>query len=168
MSNIVIDTNVAINANFNVPDDLLVCALACIEVIEMVIKKRNLILDDEGEIFDEYMNKLSLSGQPGVGDKFLKWVHDNQWKLSVGNRVKITKNGTSYDEFPTHSGLNNFDISDRKFVAVSNAHPKKPPIVQATDSKWWGWKNSLSEVGIEVNFVCQDYIKAKYREKMGQ
>ncbi len=168
MSNVIIDTNVPINANANVPNDLLDCSLACIDVIETVIKNKNLVLDNNGEIFEEYSNKLSFSGQPGVGDKFLKWVHDNQWGFPLENRVSITKNGTTYDEFPTHAGLVDFDISDRKFVAVSNAHPNKPSIYQATDSKWWGWKDALSEVGIEVNFLCQEYIETKYQEKMGQ
>ena len=49
----------------------------------------------------------------------------------------------------------------------ANAHPDKPPILQATDSKWWGWKDALAEVGITVHFLCPDYVKAKYAEKMG-
>lgn len=57
-------------------------------------------------------------------------------------------------------------MSDRKFVAVVNAHKKKPPIYQATDSKWWGWNDALEEVGIHVEFLCPDYIKSKYKKKM--
>jgi len=173
MSICIVDTNVAIVANNkDIPEELIDCALNCIEVIEEVIKNRCIVLDDGGEIFGEYMNKLSLSGQPGVGDRFLKWVHDNQWKLPSGNRVAITKTGDpngeySYDEFPTSEALSEFDISDRKFVAVANAHPDKPKIYQATDSKWWGWKDALSDVGITVDFVCPDYIEQKYEEKIG-
>jgi hypothetical protein len=81
--------------------------------------------------------------------------------------VNITKNGDSYDEFPTHDGLDDFDKSDRKFVAVANAHADKPSILQATDSKWWGWKDALAEVGMAVHFLCPDYAEAKYAEKMG-
>ncbi|MCP4749267.1 MAG: hypothetical protein GY866_00095, partial [Proteobacteria bacterium] len=72
-----------------------------------------------------------------------------------------------YDEFPEHDGLKNFDISDRKFVAVANAHPDKPPILEATDSNWWGWKDSLAEIGITVTFLCPAYAEGKYSEKMG-
>ncbi len=68
---------------------------------------------------------------------------------------------------PAHDDLHDFDNSDRKFVAVANAHPSKPPILQATDSKWWGWKDALREVGVSVDFLCQEYIKAIYAEKMG-
>ena len=167
MSLCIVDTNVAINANVNVPDELIDCALGCIKVIENVMDHKNLVLDENGEIFEEYRHKLSLKGQPGVGDKFLKWVHDNQWNLPAGNRVSITKNADSYNEFPVHEGLSDFDISDRKFIAVSNAHPKKPKIYQATDSKWWGWKDALSEVGIGVDFICPEYIEQKYEKKIG-
>ncbi|MGA6926761.1 MAG: hypothetical protein WBY88_13820 [Desulfosarcina sp.] len=103
-----------------------------------------------------------------VGDRFMKWVHDNRWKFPETDRVPITKNGKSYDQFPDHDGLSDFDNSDRKFVAVANAHHAKPPILQATDSKWWGWKDALDEVGVSVHFLCPDYIKGKYLEKMSR
>jgi len=59
-----------------------------------------------------------------------------------------------------------FDRSDRKFVAVANAHPAKPPILQSTDSKWWGWKDALHEVGITVHFLCPEYVQTLYAEKI--
>ena len=167
----VVDTNVPILANMAlspspIPADLTGCVSACIEAIDHVIKTGGLVIDSGDEIFDEYRHKLSLKGQPGMGDRFVRWVHDNRWKFPAEDRVTITKNGESYLEFPSHEGLSSFDRSDRKFVAVANAHPKKPPILQATDSKWWGWKVALAEVGITVHFICPQYVKAKYKEKM--
>lgn len=168
----VVDTNVPKVANLatqpdpesDFPDS---CVEACVNAVEHVVRTRSLILDDGDEIYEEYMRQLSLSGQPGVGDRFMKWVHDNRWSLDESQRVRITVNGQSYNEFPSHGGLENFDKSDRKFVAVSNAHPDKPPILQATDSKWWGWKKPLKECGIEVAFLCPDYVEAKYASRMG-
>ncbi len=167
-----VDTNVPKTANLalapsKIPQELTGCVLACVEAVEHVVKKGGLVMDAGDEIFDEYRRQLSMRGQPGVGDRFMKWVHDNRWKFPDADRVKITKNGESYDEFPDHDGLTKFDNSDRKFIAVANAHPDKPPILQATDSKWWGWKDALAEVGITVHFLCPDYVKAKYTEKMG-
>jgi hypothetical protein len=167
-----VDTNVPKTANLATHPDPFsdvseTCVLACIEAVEHVIKKRGLIIDAGDEIFDEYRQQVSMKGQPGVGDRFMKWVHDNRWSLPASQRVTVTKNGDSYDEFPVHGGLKDFDKSDRKFVAVANAHPDKPPILQATDSKWWGWKDSLAEVGIAVTFLCPEYVEAKYAEKMG-
>jgi hypothetical protein len=167
-----VDTNVPKTANLATQPDATsdvcdACVLACIETVEHVVKVRGLIIDAGDEIFDEYRQQLSMSGQPGVGDRFMKWVHDHRWSLPATQRVAITKNGDSYDEFPKHNDLNGFDRSDRKFIAVANAHLDKPPILQATDSKWWGWKDALAEVGITVQFLCPEYVEAKYAEKMG-
>lgn len=168
----IVDTNVPKTANkvFDPPinqEDLDNCILACIEAIDHVITKKGLVMDAGGEIYDEYCKQLSLSKKPGIGNSFMKWVHDHRWTLPDEDRVSITKKGDSYDEFPNHEGLSKFDKSDRKFIAVANAHPKKPKILQATDSKWVGWNQALEEVGISVQFLCPDYVKAKYKEKFG-
>lgn len=168
----VVDTNVPKTANLaidpgNIPEKLAKCVFSCVEAVERIVKKGGLVMDSQNEIFDEYRRNLSMKGPPGVGNQFMRWVHDNRWKLPTSDRVKITRNGDTYDEFPAHAGLTDFDNSDQKFVAVANAHIKKPPIIQATDSKWWGWKEALTDAGITVHFLCPDYVEAKYREKMG-
>lgn len=165
-----IDTNVAVTANRHIdinsiPEDMLTCVLECVEIIEKAIKNGGLVVDEGQEIVEEYRSNLSMSGAPGIGDKFMKWIYTNQWKFPIENIVKITKVETSYEEFPEHEGLKNFDLSDRKFVATSFTHPKKPPIFQATDSKWWGWKEPLSEVGITVHFADETFISDIYNRK---
>jgi hypothetical protein len=69
---------------------------------------------------------------------------------------------------PDHLGLKNFDNADGKFVAVAAAPPGKPDIVQAADSKWWGWKTALEESGINLNLPCKDELKAKWEAKFGR
>ena len=32
---------------------------------------------------------------------------------------------------------------------------------------WWGWKDALADVGITVHFLCPDYVRSKYEDKMG-
>ena len=168
----VVDTNVPKTANLaedpnSIPNDLADCVLVCVEAVGQLMKKGGLVIDVEDEIYIEYLRNLALSGRKGIGNAFMKWVHDNRWNFPDADRVTITKDGEGYNEFPNHDGLINFDRSDRKFIAVANAHPDKPPVLQATDSKWWGWKDALGEVGIIVKFLCPDYVEAKYVEKMG-
>jgi len=166
-----VDTNVPKTANLatqsdkhsDVSDE---CIMTCVDAIDHVVRQRGLIIDAGDEIFDEYRQQLSMKGQPGIGDRFMKWVHDHRWNLDASQRVIITRKGDTYAEFPDHEGLRDFDVSDRKFIAVANAHPDKPPILQATDSKWWGWKKALAEVGVTVEFLCPKYVKAKYADKM--
>ncbi|MCV3300032.1 hypothetical protein [Pantoea ananatis] len=173
-NNYILDTNVPKTANLAVVGAGVTlenynCVMSCISLLEKITstKDKGLVLDALDEIFNEYRGQLNLGGAPGQGDAFMKWLHDNRWNFPEEDRVNITKHNDTYVEFPEHQGLENFDISDRKFVAVSNAHPNKPCIYQAVDSKWWGWKNALAEVGIEVHFMDENYIQAIYQRKMG-
>lgn len=171
----IVDTNVPIEANLAARQDVMPNnlssesaqrILSCIAALIAVMKNNALVIDSKNEIFDEYRKHLSFKGQPGVGDVFLKWIHDNRWGWPEENRVAIHPDGKgSYKEFPTHGGLVDFDPSDRKFIAVANAHIEKPPILQATDSKWWGWKEALAESGVRVEFLCPHYVKSKYEKK---
>ncbi len=168
-----VDTNVPKTANLaispsEIPHESTDCVAACVDAIAHVIKNGGLVIDDGDEIFDEYRKNLCLSGHKGIGNTFMKWVFDNRWNLPDSDRVTITRNNGSYNQFPTHPDLCNFDGSDRKFIAVANAHPEKPPILQATDSKWWGWKDALANAEVTVLFLCPPYIKTKYEKKMGK
>lgn len=168
----VVDTNVPKVANLaakpeensDVPD---ACVLDCIEAIEYVTQNKALVIDNGDEIFTEYRHQLSMKGQPGIGDKFMLWVKDHRWSLPEVNQIQLTEENGSYAEFPHDNRLADFDPSDHKFIAVANGHPKKPPILEATDSKWWGYKNILSELGITICFLCPEYVEAKYIQKMG-
>ena len=167
----VVDTNVPITANKardpkNIPSDLIECVDECIEAIKKITTRQDgLVLDKGGEILYEYRKHLSVSGQPGVGNAFLKWVHNYQWSFPHEDHIPIIKEGDSYREFPIAQDLCQFDPSDKKFVAVAKAHPAKPPIFQATDSKWWGWKDALAREGVNVSFLCPDYAALHYEKK---
>lgn len=165
----IVDTNVPKIANLAldpvIAPDLIECVLESIEAIDHVTKKGGLVIDSRDEIYNEYRNQLGMKGQPGVGDYFMKWVHDNRWGFPVEDRVSITKNGDTYTEFPDHDDLKDFDLSDHKFVAVANAHHAKPTILEATDCKWWKYKDALLAAGIEVIFLSPEYVGKKCKEK---
>ncbi len=165
----IVDTNVPLAANFeaDVSDK---CILTCVKHLKEIMENGCIALDEQWRILCEYMHKLSSSGQPGVGDAFLKWVLTNQANQDRCTLVTITPKADDemdFLEFPNHPKLQNFDRSDRKFVAVSAAHPNHPPILQTIDSKWWGWKYALAECGIEVFFLCPDEIAEKDAKKIG-
>ena len=119
----IVDTNVPKTANLaldptTIPQELTGCVLACVEAVDNVVKQGGLVLDSSDEIFTEYRSNLSLSGQPGVGDGLMKWVHDNRWKFPDVDRVTITRNGDSYDEFPNQDSLIQFDNSARDSALI--------------------------------------------------
>ncbi len=140
-----VDTNVPKTANLATQPDPNsdvsdACVLACIEAIEHVINKRGLIIDAGDEIFDEYRQQLSMKGQPGVGDRFMKWVHDNRWSLHDSQRVTITRNGDSYDEFPTHDGSERFrqirpEVCRRGQFTRTSRRYCRPPTASGGDGR---------------------------------
>lgn len=163
-----VDTNVAIVANGKseqADEDLVE---KCIDAILEITTKGGLVIDSEDRIFDEYRQNLSLSGQPGTGDAFMKWVHDFRWQAELCEMRDVTcldEDEQVFEEFPTADDLREFDRSDRKFVAVANAG-KCCPILQAVDFKWWGWKDALALAGITVHFIDEAAAEAGYRSHL--
>ena len=91
-----VDTNVPKTANLAIDPihdtgGLVGCVLACVEAVDHVVKKGGLVMDAGDEIFDEYRRQLSMTGQPGVGDRFMKWVHDNRWSLPARIALALQK-----------------------------------------------------------------------------
>ncbi|MHC6204081.1 hypothetical protein ACYULU_12915 [Breznakiellaceae bacterium SP9] len=172
----IVDTNVPIVANLvrhpdpasNVDLDLI---LACINAVEHVKEKNALVLDSEDIIFNQYRDNLSKTaaesfGNFGSGDAFYLWVRDNRFGFPKQDRVVVTKTADSYVEFPDSDTLKDFDPADKIFIAVSNKHKNKPPILQGTDSKWWGYKDQFEALGIKIIFLCPEYVKKIYERKM--
>jgi hypothetical protein len=132
---VVVDTNVAVVANDASRADPhwpASCVLACIEAIERVMSVAEPIAVDElGTIVDECLRNLNMAGQPGIGDQFAKWIHDNQWRPETCVHVAITPAEGSFAELSTEL-TELVDPADRKFVAVAVAHGEAT-ILEATD-----------------------------------
>jgi hypothetical protein len=84
----VIDSNIIIAANGKSDQANSACVENCIDVLMEVTENSSLALDDAGEIVTEYKRYGSYSGQPGVGDRFFLWVHQNQHRAC--HRVQLT------------------------------------------------------------------------------
>lgn len=166
----VIDTNVATTANGandGAPQD---CVAASAKALEEVMRKGHVFLDADRRILREYRDNLSVRGEPGPGSRFLKWVLTKEWDDQRVTRVKITPTAhddEDFEELPPPPEGTSYDRSDRKFLAVAAAHQDHPPILQSFDSKWWGWRDPLSAIGVKIHFLCPEAIEAKYQEKMG-
>ncbi len=156
----VVDTNVPIvangAANHATPD----CVLRSVDRLEEIRKEQLILLDDGMYILNEYMSHLSLSGQPGMGDFFMKWVWLNQANPLHCKCIHITpKPGSEdFEEFPNDAELNAFDPSDRKFVAVALASGLAPPVLNAADTDWWKFREPLERNGVKVEFLCPELM----------
>ncbi len=158
MEEVVIDTNVLLVAAGMHPDVSDECLSACVSRLERVKTSSRVVIDDNHLILSEYLKKLD-SNQPNVGGAFLKWLLQSQSDPNRVTQVRLTERAPDcFAEFPVAALELEFDAPDRKFPAVANAHPAKPPVLQATDSKWLKWWPALAEEGIRVEFLCSDDI----------
>jgi hypothetical protein len=135
------------------------CRLQTAQYLLNIQQTGMIAIDDRWLILKEYQNKVNLSGQPGIGDAFLKWVLTNQANSERCDRVKIHPiEGKGFKEFPDDPSLEKFDRSDRKFVAVALAAADRPPIINAVDSDWMEFYESLTKCGVKIEFLCPDVV----------
>ena len=166
MSLCVIDTNVILAANESHENLSPDCIATCASRLLDIKSKGTVIIDDKFRILSEYQNKTDSRGGKKPGDAFLKWLLQNSANPKHCIRVALTEQGPDiFDEFPVKTLENFFDPSDRKFVAVANAHPSKPTVLQAADCKWLDWQEDLRSAGIEIEFICLDDVRRFYAKK---
>lgn len=155
---VVIDTGVGVVANGS--DDISPeCQLACIDVLETVMRGGCLVLDDLDLIFTEYRRRLSMSGQPGPGDAFMLWVSTNRYNPTVCAHVTLTPLDVDeglFAELEITPDLEAFDRSDRKFAAVARTYPA--PLYVSVDRGWSRNRAALERRGVELRFLCPDDI----------
>lgn len=166
MMNVVVDTNVILVANGQHQDVTEESVIICTQKLQALKENGLIFIDDLYRIMAEYQNKTQPNKGTGAGDAFLKWLLQNMSNTNRVQQVTITEIATNeYAEFPDSALQPDFDAPDRKFAAVANAHPDKPPIWQAVDCKWLNWWPALHAKGVMVVFLCPDDIRLFYRKK---
>lgn len=112
---------------------------ACEQMLENIIESRVPVVTDEGgEIFEEYSHQLNLSGQPSLGDTFIRYIYDNRYQWDTAMRPDIQPGEPGANTYRVLDGDHDeIDPSDRKFVAAAKV--ADVPVVQATDTKWLNW-----------------------------
>lgn len=157
MKAFVVDVNVAIVANGRSPQADPACVNACLQALTEIHAEGIVVLDAGMRILRECMSHLSLSGQPGLGDFFMRWVWENQAVDARCERVTLRArngDGNDFEEFPAVPALAGFDSSDRKYVATALASRLAPEILNAVDTDWWKFRDVLREHGVQVRCLC--------------
>ena len=115
-------------------------------------------LDDQMQILEEYLRYLSPRGQPGLGDAFMRWVWEHQAVAERCEQVRLTWSEGGFKEFPDDPRLSRFDPSDRVYVAAAKASRNAPEVLNAVDPDWWEHRVSLAENGVRVRFLCPEHM----------
>ncbi len=113
-----------------------------------------MVLDDQGQIMQEYRKHLRFSGAPGVGDAFFKYLFDHQYKNRKVKRVTVTPSEDERKKFEERPA-NELDPSDRKFLAV--AVVSRATIVNATDSDWSEQQTLTECLDVTVEQLCPQH-----------
>lgn len=168
MSVAVVDTNVVLVANGQHADVSPECVKNCALALQSIMLSGRLAIDEGFLILLEYQKKTLPKKGNRPGDAFVKWALKNRCNAKWVDQVALLEHDErGFVSFPDGQDLANFDAPDRKFVAVSGAHPDKPPIAQAADSKWLDWAPALQRHGIKVNFLCKTDIRRFHENKFG-
>ena len=156
MAEVVVDTNVLLVAEGRHEAASEECVLSCVDRLRTIMASATVVVDDGYRVLNEYQNKLDSTRGKGVGTAFLKWLLNqaNPSRVAYVTLTEVAEN--RFAEFPVAAPEADFDPSDRKFPAISNAHAQKPPILQAVDCKWLRWWPDLAAAGIRVEFLCPD------------
>ncbi len=164
----VVDTNAILVANRQHADVSEACVAACAKKLLLITNQERIAIDDGYRILREYQNKTQPHVGKRPGDAFVKWVLRNNANPQRCDRVPLVAHpDREFASFPDDKRLAGFDPPDRKFVAVAAAHAERPPILQATDSKWVGWAPALQDHGVTVEFLCPEDI-GRFHDKKSQ
>ena len=160
----IIDTNVMKVANKDAPQVINdpKCILSCVNQLETIKNIGKIILDDSWHILSEYLDNLN-PGQPGDGNLFFKWVLNNKENPLRCEMFTITPMDSdgNFLEFPTDEELHDFDLADRKFVALSVT--SNASVSTAVDPGWWEYRAALLRNDVNVEFLCQHYVEKYHR-----
>lgn len=156
----ILDTNILIFANDpysavdkNVPVE---CLEQCALLVQQIQQSGCIVLDEDGEIINEYMNNLGHAGKPGLGAAFAKWVFNNQF--SSPNILRVDVNSTHITTIDALL-LQSCDPSDKKFLYTSRSSGAS--IVQSADCKWLLWETLLFQQGVALEYICRNYLLSK-------
>jgi hypothetical protein len=160
MASNVIETNIIAVANDPEHDSGEDCHVACYRFLYSIVQnKQRVLMDADDQIFQEYRRYAHLKGQPRIGDMFLKWLHDNRGFENIYETVEI-------EDLELPQSVQDFDLSDHKFVKVAIGTPNKPvSIFNATDSDWLFFEKTepaqfLNQHQISIQQLCRDCLKA--------
>ncbi len=156
----ILDTNVLAVANLKANHVDKSCVLNSQRLLnEIVQDKKCVSIDNQMLIFNEYKSYASFSGQPNIGDVFFKWFFSNLGNTNICERVNITPTNEEtilYAEIPNNlGGIDRFDRSDQKFLAVAFASQYNITIYEAADTADWNvlpqniTKRNSQEINIE-------------------
>ncbi len=164
MTEVIVDTNVAVVANGQNDDVVGSCRDACTRFIAEIPHGRVVLIDSADEIRAEYARAVGMGRPYQLGAQFLLYVLRYQHDSRHVRRIDLPKRPDGgFADFPDTPDLATFDPSDRKFAAL--ARQTGVAVANATDSDWADHIASLNAHGVAVAFLCGDTKSNWFKRK---
>jgi hypothetical protein len=138
----ILDTNVLAVANLIADHVDRNCIFNAQRLLNTIVQqKQSISIDNQQLIFNEYKRYANFSGQPNIGDILFKWLFSNFGNADICERVAITptqEEDILFSEIPSDlEGIDKFDKSDQKFLAVAFGSQYDATIHEAADTEDW-------------------------------
>ena len=133
------------------------CRLRCAEALERLMKTGGVSLDDGMEVLNKYKAHCSFSGQPGIGDAFLRAVFERGYVPEWAERVTVRDGAEIL--LPAAFLESAFDNDDHIWVAISYNSNHTPIIINAVDSDYRIFRAELDAIGVRVEELATPCIE---------
>ena len=120
-----------------------------------------LVLDGQGQIFDEYCNKLGFSD-------YGRQVVMNKWSTSAVDNVDVEYDEQGEGVLPNTLAAIIHDGADRKMVAAALASHDcfgEGCVAFAGDTDWHDWEEALAPHNVLLEPIIEVWSRAKHAAK---
>lgn len=159
----IVDTNVPLVAAGAHDAATVQCQLNCADFIDLLLEGAFcLVLDLGEEAFAEYSGNIHLDPpDASLASQFLWYILDNLGYPERIHRISLqVQDDGEYTAWPRDSELANFDLADRKWVALARAFRQETgqyaPITYAIERDWDKHRNALTRHGVELDYLCPE------------
>ncbi len=120
---------------------------------------RQIVLDTEWRLIDEYKANLGESGDTNIG---MRVVYE---KMNAGRWVDVPVAADGRETLPEDLDKAHNYRGDRKLIALALADRPNSTIVNACDTDWYDWEATLTANGIVVDQIIGDWCRADWQRK---
>ena len=159
IEDVVVDTNVAVVANYQTEQASEMCIESCIDALQSFRNEACFLLDDRRLDPRGISKALEVLGSAGSGRRFFQVVMGQPGKRSaLPEGSDNAPRRPWFRRVPGRPNLAQFDRDDRMFVAVALASGTHPTVMNASDRDWWIYRKALKRCGVAVTFLCPELM----------
>ena len=121
---------------------------------------RRIVLDEGWRLIGEYKGQLGERPENNIG---MRVVYE---KMASGRLVDVPLDSDGRETLPQEVDQAYDYRGDRKLVALALADQPNSTIVNACDTDWYDWEETLKAHGVIVDQIIGDWCEDNWQRKM--